>query len=218
MNQTDHGIARNELLKKYGITYPLRLNILNEDIFLKAALEAEDLDNKFYKYQRENDALFLTQFKDFANKCWGNTSKEAKYVNKLSLPSLSNRAVDGVRYAKNDWLKKKEEIDKANQQIEQDKTRKELENQAYKYLLERIPADAINISDIIEQAEEIAFKEAVTATIRLGGYHEFQGQNCDACEGWDGTSHRCECGNRRVSWCKDGLLFNGTGYIYGEAY
>lgn len=34
----------------------------------------------------------------------------------------------------------------------------------------------------------------------------FEGQNCndfqdeEVCSGWDGLSHRCECGNRRVYW------------------
>jgi hypothetical protein len=40
------------------------------------------------------------------------------------------------------------------------------------------------------------------------GYVEFEGMNCndyleddaDECEGWDGVSHRCDCGNRRVYW------------------
>lgn len=36
-------------------------------------------------------------------------------------------------------------------------------------------------------------------------YIDFEGFNCDEvddneCPGWDGHSHRCECGNRRVSW------------------
>lgn len=50
-------------------------------------------------------------------------------------------------------------------------------------------------------------------------YHHFSGQNCDECEGWDGVSRRCECGNRRVDWefriSTDNLE---DAYIYGEAY
>lgn len=34
-----------------------------------------------------------------------------------------------------------------------------------------------------------------------GGFIDFYGKNCeDPCQGWDGMSRRCECGNRRVSW------------------
>ena len=42
-------------------------------------------------------------------------------------------------------------------------------------------------------------------------FYDFDGNNCNdgsnnclksgmSCEGWDGESHRCECGNRRVDW------------------
>lgn len=35
-----------------------------------------------------------------------------------------------------------------------------------------------------------------------GEFIEFDGAECcdDSCRGWDGTSRRCECGNRRVEW------------------
>ena len=51
---------------------------------------------------------------------------------------------------------------------------------------------------------------------------DFDGMNCDdigddnLCDGWDGRSSRCECGNRRVGWSfmdtKDGRWF-----FYAEA-
>lgn len=53
---------------------------------------------------------------------------------------------------------------------------------------------------------------------------EFEGKNCDECNGWDGVSRRCQCGNRRVDWEYDyNELFllddeEGVYYIYGEAY
>lgn len=41
--------------------------------------------------------------------------------------------------------------------------------------------------------------------IETFGYIPFNGWNCEDlednyCFGWDGDSHRCDCGNRRVSW------------------
>jgi hypothetical protein len=45
-------------------------------------------------------------------------------------------------------------------------------------------------------------------------FFDFDGKNCDSCEGWDGESHRCQCGNRRVDWV---LSMDGS-YIYAEAY
>jgi hypothetical protein len=36
------------------------------------------------------------------------------------------------------------------------------------------------------------------------GLTDFEGNNCEDsgqdCNGWDGYSRRCECGNRRVEW------------------
>lgn len=43
---------------------------------------------------------------------------------------------------------------------------------------------------------------------------EFDGQNCDDCDGWDGEDRRCNCGNRRVDW----VLSDDKTYVYAEAY
>lgn len=51
-----------------------------------------------------------------------------------------------------------------------------------------------------------------------GEYINFRGNNCyDPCDGWDGDSHRCQCGNRRIEWCFD-ERYDGTWYYYAEAY
>jgi chromosome segregation ATPase len=45
------------------------------------------------------------------------------------------------------------------------------------------------------------------------GYISFDGDdNCDDCPGWDGFSHRCECGNRRMDW------YDEDGEFYPEPY
>lgn len=47
---------------------------------------------------------------------------------------------------------------------------------------------------------------------------EFDGMNCndfaeeDYCDGWDGISRRCNCGNRRVDWIWESEI------LYAEAY
>ena len=44
-------------------------------------------------------------------------------------------------------------------------------------------------------------EEAIENAMPLpGGYVDFDGKNCDDCDGWDGQSRRCACGNRRVVW------------------
>lgn len=69
-------------------------------------------------------------------------------------------------------------------------------------------------------------EEAIAAAITAIGddYTEFEGMNCndygdelDECAGWDGTSRRCDCGNRRVSW--ETYKDEKTGYhAFGVAY
>lgn len=69
---------------------------------------------------------------------------------------------------------------------------------------------------------EIEEEKAIqTAISNLDGrYTDFDGNNCDEdrnCLGWDGMSHRCDCGNRRVSW---EISFNepSTYRVYAAAY
>ena len=63
-------------------------------------------------------------------------------------------------------------------------------------------------------------EEAITAAEKSvgDGYVKFDGMNCNdylddnaiECEGWDGVSRRCDCGNRRVYWTTYGD--DSTGY------
>lgn len=71
----------------------------------------------------------------------------------------------------------------------------------------------------IDRAAGIAGDEEVERKLAASTWHGFNGQNCDGpCEGWDGKSRRCECGNRRVSWVNgDGHTFE-TPYVYAEAW
>ena len=56
-----------------------------------------------------------------------------------------------------------------------------------------------------------------------GGTISFDGMNCNdylvpaECDGWDGESRRCECGNRRVSWDIEKNL-KGKFYATARAY
>jgi len=66
-------------------------------------------------------------------------------------------------------------------------------------------------------ANNIRFEELTNQAIVLGGVYSFNGDdNCEDCTGWDGKSHRCNCGNRRVDWSYDGNFENM--YVFGEAY
>jgi hypothetical protein len=56
------------------------------------------------------------------------------------------------------------------------------------------------------RAEIDAFYQAQAAPGPVAKvWHDFDGKNCERpCRGWDGTSGRCDCGNRRVYWDEEG--------------
>lgn len=73
-------------------------------------------------------------------------------------------------------------------------------------------AMAVSIANGMRRNELIAERVAV------GIIEEFDGKTCNdwdlpeergsECPGWDGISHRCECGNRRVQWVISGDFRN----------
>lgn len=73
--------------------------------------------------------------------------------------------------------------------------------------------------------EEAILKAKVIAEVDFENY-DFGGWNCndyidseeDECSGWDGVSHRCNCGNRRVEWVADNTKDKDTFEVYGFAY
>ena len=67
------------------------------------------------------------------------------------------------------------------------------------------------IEDFINNQYKLGKKE--------NGCDDFNGMNCDDgdCGGWDGESHRCYCGNRRVMLLTEQRT-DGTWVAYGEAY
>ena len=73
----------------------------------------------------------------------------------------------------------------------------------------------------VEAADELAYllevEKAVAGLKANGGYTSFSGDDsCEDCEGWDGESRRCACGNRRVSWVSNGDFESPS--IYPEAW
>jgi hypothetical protein len=57
----------------------------------------------------------------------------------------------------------------------------------------------------------------------INGYINFQGMNCNDqdnevnCEGWNGHSHRCQCGNRHVFWACSKTI-DGMYVAYASAW
>ena len=119
-----------------------------------------------------------------------------------------------------------EKIKKAEQEARQ----KELEakknqtlNEAIQYCIEngRKFGQDVTLENAISTANNIAFeKEVAKREAEIGDdYIGFDGQNCeDECAGWNPADHRCECGNRRVSWTDGWSSDFRDMSIYAEAY
>lgn len=72
-------------------------------------------------------------------------------------------------------------------------------------------------SEAIDVADEIACDEKIAALKQGGGFISFGGDdNCENCRGWDMSSHRCDCGNRRVGWDHYGDFERMT--VYAQAH
>ena len=82
-----------------------------------------------------------------------------------------------------------------------------------------------DIVNAVSYANNLAFYAEVERIRSEMEWHEFAGFNCydvsddgESCAGWDGTSKRCQCGNRRVDWVEGyGHSFKEP-YVYAEAY
>jgi len=151
---------------------------------------------------------------------WGNNSNVLKYILKQRIPYYSSTSLD---YLKPRILKAREDEIERLQEIETNKRHSELVGKAIKFLTDRNKIINIDfdINTAIQIANDIAYEEAIwlkkKELIESGTFIDFNGQDtCENCRGWDGQSHRCDCGNRRVSWTSDGDFLNP--YIYGEAY
>lgn len=83
----------------------------------------------------------------------------------------------------------------------------------------RVDFTADNAVDV---AEQIAYHEEVARRQDLTNgptWHDFELQNCDgSCLGWNGIDHRCQCGNRRVSWRQSRAHTFENPLIFAEAY
>lgn len=120
----------------------------------------------------------------------------------------------------------KEKADKEAQaerlkQIESEKNN--LANEAIAYCIANgriFGQDGFTIDTAISIANDIAFNKEISRKEEEIGdtFISFSGQNCeDECDGWNPNHHRCQCGNRRVSWNDWNGSFKNMS-VYAEAY
>ena len=108
-------------------------------------------------------------------------------------------------------------VEKAHQAL-QDRAVQWLLGKGYTYGKEFNALNAISVANDLAYEEEVnKRREDIKAS--ESAFIEFCGSDyCEDCSGWDGESHRCECGNRRVSWTTaDWHTFDHPS-IFAEAY
>lgn len=169
---------------------------------------------------RKEVATKLIEFQKFIKDVFGENHKYYKYVSHINTPFtplLGSTLSDRIRHIKEKQEKesklKKVEEDKNNQKVLLDKAIKWLQVRGKVYGMD------FTVDDAIDYANEICFEEKIKEMNSGGHYHEFGGDdNCENCKGWDGESHRCDCGNRRLYWAKDySFSFDKSdNYIYPE--
>lgn len=68
------------------------------------------------------------------------------------------------------------------------------------------------VQEMIREAEERARASEEEVFVHFAG-----DDSCEDCQGWNGYSRRCDCGNRRVCW-EWGEHRDGEFYLYAEAH
>ncbi len=160
--------------------------------------------------KREIDALVAL--------AWPRGSEGFKVMTRALAKARVEGAQDFVRMLndleKDSARRREETTRKATQDAE--RSRKLLAAGAFLSARGKVIGVDYEAQSAIEVANDIAFDEAIAAQKRGGGFVSFGGDdNCEGCSGWDMTSHRCECGNRRVSWEHDGDF--ESMYVYAQA-
>jgi len=146
--------------------------------------------------------------------------------NRARVLGYLNMRGGAVRFVKMNYeryrqlAKEKEEKElKAKREAEFAENLKVIRERAVQYLLDhgkRFGLD-FNLDTAIAVANETAYDVEVAIRKNASTIYDFAGSDsCEDCAGWDGESHRCECGNRRVYWAAEGDFTNMT--LYAEAY
>lgn len=207
--------------------YSIKENLSKEEN-LKLAKEYED---KAKSYLEKFNEILKEANRDFPGRTFGLTKSK---LEKLKTPNeVYNRLESASRSLWNTksnyetrerYAKEKMEKEKQAELLKQRESEKNiLANEAIAYCLSngRTFGDGLSIETAISIANDIAFNKEVKRREEEIGDNliDFSGQNCeDECNGWNPQHHRCECGNRRVSWSESYDANFKDMSIYAEAY
>lgn len=188
-------------------------SILSDEEWASMKKDAEEYD-KAVKETRDGWVKAFKELISQSKQIFSGDQDFIKKLEKIQIPYYS-----GIVFNVETWRRnakdKQEAEDKKQKEIKAIQDLEAKKARAVVWLLERgkHPGKDYEACRAIETANQMAFDEEVA---RQGpGPHDFSGQNCGdyddtECSGWDGSSRRCECGNRRVSWVE------GYGHSFEE--
>ena len=178
--------------------------------------ETTDYNQELMKKHNEKTQA-LKKLIDDASKIFGNHHKIIRYLKKQSPTHPWQKNLADVRRAVQEIINAARLATAREEAINNHIA---LAAEAIIYLTAKGKKMGIDFTakDAITQADEIAFQEEVEFQKKKGGPFDFSGKNCEDCDGWDGESKRCNCGNRRVDWVKGLSHSFKKPYAQGEAY
>ncbi len=192
--------------------------------------EMLDIWEKENKQCEEFNKTLILQIKEAKQKMidnaifiWGEKSNIVRYISKNSVYTPSLSYFDSL---KSNVLKAREDEKQKILDFQSQQKLIELQGKAIEYLLSKNKKINIDftLDNVLSTANSLAYESEVLKKQKelseTQTYISFIGDdNCENCKGWDGTSRRCQCGNRRVYWTSnDPVDFFLNPHIYAEAY
>lgn len=159
-----------------------------EQVDLAVTVLSQLTNEKIKKYLKKESTFYYIPKPHYSN--WYNTDFLTRKDQARKMVEFAKKAVSNYEESK-------------SKQSKQEKEQEQLLTDAIKYLLDNgksIGTD-FTVNNAIECADELAYTLEVEKQRSQGGYINFSGDDyCEDCQGWDMSSHRCSCGNRRVSF------------------
>lgn len=192
--------------------------------------EIEQLKSEVVLVNRENEALQHQADLDWksaiqtATRIFGGSSNVVRYMSNVKVPmhtgSFYPHDIDNII---RDAQKKVQELEREKTRLANEEALKQKQMRAVIWLQEKglkLGQD-FDLDNALFKANDMASDEEIERCKKelkeSGAKLSFDGDDsCEDCEGWDGESNRCECGNRRVCWGADGDFEKP--YVYGYAH
>lgn len=167
----------------------------------------------------------LTQFLELGNALFSGHSNVIKYLKNNAYKGYTCPYSSCVDILENQRRRDEEEKAKKDMVARELESSLELARKAERakiYIKSRQPNYELTGQEydgtLVDIANNFVVQDKIKAAVDAGNVY-VDDHICE-CESWDGESHRCNCGNRRMHWESDGIDFEhpDQGYVYSQAH